>query len=102
MIESKVNDERIRVGQDLIVKGKEQGYLTPDDILDSFPEMEAEPEQVFLVFRLFAEMGIEVTDEEKGFEDVDQIDDELLIDPPLKNPSSLPTPPPPNPNHTYH
>src|SRR5260370_11405940 len=92
MIESKLNDERIRVAQDLIVKGKEQGYLTPDDILDSFPEMEAEPEQVFLVFRLFAEMGIEVTDEEKGFEDVEQIDDELLIDLELKDSVSLDDP----------
>src|SRR5713226_8270669 len=80
MIESKLNDERIQVAQDLIVKGKEQGYLTPDDILDSFPEMEAEPEQVFLVFQVFAEMGIEVTDGENGFEDIEQIDDELLID----------------------
>src|SRR6266851_784883 len=92
MIESKLNDERIRVAQDLIVKGKEQGYLTPDDIIDSFPEMEAEPEQAFLVFRVFAEMVIEVTDGEKGFEDVEQIDDELLIDIELKDSVSLDDP----------
>src|SRR5258708_11575137 len=37
----------------LIVKGKEQGYLTPDDVMGAFPEMEAEPEQVFRVFNAF-------------------------------------------------
>src|SRR5712692_1192301 len=92
MIESKLNDERIQVAQDLIVKGKEQGYLTPDDILDSFPEMQPEPEQVLLVFRVFAEMGIVVTDGEKGFDDIEQIDDELLIDIELKDSISLDDP----------
>ena len=43
VIESSFKDERIQVAHDLIVKGKEQGYLPPDDILDAFPEMEAEP-----------------------------------------------------------
>src|SRR2546427_1410490 len=89
MIESKPDDERIQVAHDLIVKGKEQGYLTPNDILDSFPGMEAEPEQMFLVFGVFAEMGIEVTNGEKGFEDVEKIDDELLIDIELKDSMSL-------------
>src|SRR5438309_8188900 len=42
--------------------------------------MEAEPEQVFRVFQAFKEMGIEVTDGEKDFEEVEQIDDELLMD----------------------
>jgi RNA polymerase primary sigma factor len=89
MIGSKLNYERIQVAQDLIVKGKEQGYLTPDDILDSFPEMEAAPEQVFLVFEVFTEMGIAITDGEK---DIEEIDDELLIDIELQDSVSLDDP----------
>src|SRR5258708_23187236 len=48
--------------------------------MGAFPEMEAEPEQVFRVFNAFKEIGIEVTDGDKDFEEVEQIDDELLID----------------------
>ena len=68
------------VAEHLIVKGKEQGYLTPDDILRGFPEIEAEPDQIFRIFAAFKETGIEVTDGEKDFEEVEQIDDEMLLD----------------------
>ncbi|MEA2644286.1 MAG: Sigma-70 factor, region 1, partial [Chloroflexota bacterium] len=47
--------------EQLIVKGKEQGYLTPDDILQGFPEIDAEPDQIFRIFAAFKEIGIEVT-----------------------------------------
>ncbi len=66
--------------EQLIVKGKEQGYLTPDDILQGFPEIDAEPDQIFRIFAAFKEIGIEVTDGEKDFEEVEQIDDEMLLD----------------------
>src|SRR5438874_11140983 len=68
------------VAEQLIVKGKEQGYLTPDDILQGFPEVDAEPDQIFRIFAAFKEIGIEVTDGEKDFEEVEQIDDEMLLD----------------------
>ena len=64
----------------LIVKGKEEGYLTPDDIVKGFPELDAEPDQIFRIFAAFKVIGIEVTDAEKDFEEVEQIDDEMLID----------------------
>jgi RNA polymerase primary sigma factor len=79
-IESRLEDELLQVAESLIVKGKELGYLLPDDILEAFPEMEAEPDQVIRVIRVFAEMGIEVTDGDKDFEQVEPIDDALLID----------------------
>ena len=88
-IESKLKDEWVRVAEDLIVKGKEQGYLTPDNILDSFPEMEAEPEQVFLVFQVFTQMGITVADGEKH---VEEIDDEMLLDTEMMDSVSLDDP----------
>ncbi|GAC1656315.1 MAG: hypothetical protein NVS9B1_11400 [Candidatus Dormibacteraceae bacterium] len=77
--ETKLEDELIQLAEQLIVKGKEQGYLTPDDVLTAFPEMEAEPEQVFRVFQSFKEIGIEVADGDKDFEEKD-IDDDLLVD----------------------
>ena len=43
-LEHKFEDELMAVAEQLIVKGKEQGYLTPDDVLAAFPEMVAEPE----------------------------------------------------------
>jgi RNA polymerase primary sigma factor len=78
--EHKFEDELMMVAEQLIVKGKEQGYLTPDDILQGFPEIDAEPDQIFRIFTAFKEIGIEVTDGEKDFEEVEQIDDEMLLD----------------------
>ena len=52
----------------------------PNDILETFPEMEAEPDQLFGVIRVFTEMGIEVTDGDKDSEQVELMDDTLLID----------------------
>jgi RNA polymerase primary sigma factor len=78
--EHKFEDELMAVAEQLIVKGKEQGYLMPDDILQGFPELDAEPDQIFRIFAAFTEIGIEVTDGEKDFEEVEQTDDEMLLD----------------------
>jgi len=72
-------DELLSVAEKLIVRGKEQGYLTPDDILQGFPEIEGEPDQIFPVFTAFRQIGVEVTDGEKD-EEVEQMDDEMLLD----------------------
>ncbi len=78
--EQRFEDELMSVAEQLIIKGKDQGYLTPDDILQGFPEIDAEPDQIFRIFAAFKEIGIEVTDGEKDFEEVEQIDDEMLLD----------------------
>src|SRR5260370_41944658 len=51
--EPKFEDELMSVAEQLIIKGKEQGYLTPDDILQGFPEIDAEPDQIFRIFAAF-------------------------------------------------
>jgi RNA polymerase primary sigma factor len=79
-LERRFADELISVAEQLIVRGKEQGYLTADDILQGFPKIEAEPDQIVLIFSAFTEIGIEVTDSETEFEQVEQIDDEMLGD----------------------
>jgi RNA polymerase primary sigma factor len=91
-IEAKFEDELMAVAAQLIVKGKEQGYLTPDDILQGFPEIDAEPDQIFRIFAAFKEIGIEVTDGEKDFEEVEQIDDQMLLDIEMMNSVSLDDP----------
>ncbi len=62
----------------LIVRGKEHGYLTPDDIRSTLPDLKAEPDQIPRVFAAFQDLGIEVTDGEKEFEDRVEVDDELI------------------------
>jgi RNA polymerase primary sigma factor len=64
--------------QALIVRGKEQGYLTPDDIRSTFPDLQAEPDEISRVFAAFQELGIEVTDDERDVEETVEIDDELI------------------------
>ncbi len=71
-------DALVSAAETLIVRGKEQGYLTPDDILQAFPEVEAEPDHLERIFNVFREMGIEVSDGDRDFEAVDDIDDEMI------------------------
>jgi RNA polymerase primary sigma factor len=71
-------DLLVSAAEILIVRGKEQGYLTPDDILQGFPEIEAEPDHLERIFDAFREMGVEVSDGDKDFEAVDEIDDEMI------------------------
>ncbi len=75
---TKREETLIESAEALIVRGKEQGYLTPDDILASFPDLEAEPDPIQRVFGAFKDMGIEITDGEKDFEEIVEIDDELI------------------------
>jgi len=68
----------VSTAEALIVKGKEQGFLNPDDILQAFPDIDAEVDLLVRIFQVFRDMGIEVSDGDKDFEAVDDIDDETL------------------------
>ncbi|MGD0834332.1 MAG: RNA polymerase sigma factor region1.1 domain-containing protein, partial [Candidatus Dormibacteria bacterium] len=70
-------DALVLSAEQLIVRGKEAGYLTPDDVLAGFPEMDVEPDHLERVFQVFRDMGIEVTDGDKDFAVVE--DDEELV-----------------------
>ena len=79
--EPRLEDLLIQQAEALIVKGKEQGYLTPDDVLDGFTELETtEPEQMFRVFAAFKEMGVEVTDAAGEFEDKEDADEDMQME----------------------
>jgi RNA polymerase primary sigma factor len=80
-LETRFEDLLIQQAEVLIVKGKEQGYLTPDDVLDGFPDFEGtEPAQMFRVFDAFKEMGIEVSDSAGDFEDKEDADDDIQME----------------------
>ncbi len=68
---------------DLLSRGKKQGYVTQEQILQAVPEPEAHLEEIEDVYAELMEMGIEVLEEDKGFvpEDKDEIiEDEVDLD----------------------
>ena len=74
----RAEDPMVLSAEALIVKGKDQGFLSPDDILAGFPDVELDPDQLFRIFNVFRDMGIEVSDGERDFEEVVEIDDALI------------------------
>ncbi|MGA9348598.1 MAG: RNA polymerase sigma factor region1.1 domain-containing protein, partial [Anaerolineae bacterium] len=46
----------------LLSKGTEQKYLTPEDILEVFPEAESDVEELDALYRHLLDLGIEVVE----------------------------------------
>jgi len=61
--ENKVNKKAI---QELLTKGKKQGFLTYDEINELLPEDMLSPEQIDETLMLFDDNGIEVVDEKQN------------------------------------
>ena len=74
----RVDDEVVDAAAILIIRGKEQGHLTPDDVLQGLSVVEAEPDQLERVFQVFREMGIVVSDSDGDAEEGDDTDDEVV------------------------
>jgi RNA polymerase primary sigma factor len=72
------DDDLVADAEQLIIKGKEQGFLSPDDILTTFQDPDLDPDHVYRVFQAFKDMGIEVTDSGGDLEEV-ELDDEALL-----------------------
>jgi RNA polymerase primary sigma factor len=75
----RADDEVVAAAVILIIRGKEQGSLSLDDVLRDLPIAEAEPDQLERVFLVFREMGIEIGESDGGGEDADARDDELVV-----------------------
>jgi RNA polymerase primary sigma factor len=69
-------DELVGISEALIVRGKEQGYLTPGEVVDAFGEIDAEPDDLERIFDLFRGMGVDVNDGERDFETEAEEEDE--------------------------
>ncbi len=59
-------DEEPTLAEELIKKGKEQGYLTQDDILSLFPEAEANLEQLEELYIVLFDEGIKLLERNKS------------------------------------
>jgi RNA polymerase primary sigma factor len=70
-------EDLVRLAEQLILKGKEQGFLAPNEIIEPFPELDADPDQMERLFVIFREMGIVVSDGDKDF-DAEEADDDVL------------------------
>ncbi len=69
-------DELVAIAEALIVRGKEQGFLTPTEVVDAFGEIDAEPDDLERIFDLFRGMGVDVNDGERDFETEAEEEDE--------------------------
>jgi len=67
-------DPLVAAAEALIVRGKEHGELSPDDILQAFPDIEPEYDALQRLFDAFRDMGIEVRDSDRELELVDDED----------------------------
>jgi RNA polymerase primary sigma factor len=69
---------------DLLTRGKKQGYVTQDQILQLVPEPEAHIEEIEDVYAELMDLGIEVLDETKEFggekEVPEEIEEEVDVD----------------------
>jgi RNA polymerase primary sigma factor len=74
----RADDEVVHAAEILVIRGKEQGRLTPDEVLQGFPVIDAEPDQLERVFQVFREMGIEVSDGDGDAEAINENDDEVV------------------------
>src|SRR5918911_244460 len=77
--------------KDLVTKGKEQGFLTSDDIGAALVAAELPPESTDAVLQLLTEEGIEVLDTGEDDDEADsagrrRVDDELALKAPTNDP----------------
>jgi RNA polymerase primary sigma factor len=73
----RADDEVVVAAEILIVRGKEQGRLSSDDVLQGLPVVEAEPDHVERVFQVFRDMGIAISDSDEDAGEGDDPEDHL-------------------------
>src|SRR5258708_26591232 len=83
-------DEMVPVAEGLIIRGKEQGFLSPSEVVDAFGEIDADPDELERIFDVFRAMGVDISDGERDFEtDAEEEDDATVavattLDDPLR------------------
>jgi RNA polymerase primary sigma factor len=69
-------EDRYDAVRELIIMGKQRGYLLYDEINDSLPEGTCSSDELDSIFSLFGSSGIEVIDPEREFQNEGAKDDE--------------------------
>jgi RNA polymerase primary sigma factor len=72
-------DDLVAVAEALIIRGKEQGYLTPSEVVDAFGEIDAEPDDLERIFDVFRTMGVEVSDGERDFAEAEAEEEDEAV-----------------------
>jgi RNA polymerase primary sigma factor len=67
-------EDRYDAVRELLIMGKQRGYLLYDEINDSLPEGTCSSDELDSIFSLFGSAGIEVIDPEREFQDEDTND----------------------------
>ncbi len=75
--------------EELISQGKEDGYLTYDDIMDALEDVELDSEEIDEVYKAFADMGIEVREEDAEGQEEDEDEDEDEDDEDIEMPDGV-------------
>src|SRR6266576_426083 len=65
-------DPLVLSAEALILKGKDQGFLAPDDVMKAFPSIEGNADGFVRVVTVFQEMGISVTADAEAEQDADE------------------------------
>ena len=71
-------DPLVASAEALILKGKDQGFLSPDDVMKAFPSIEGNADGFVRVAATFQEMGIQVTADGEAEQETD--DEETLTE----------------------
>jgi RNA polymerase primary sigma factor len=69
------DDVLLAAAESLIVRGKEHGVVTPDQVFTSFPDIEADPDDLERIFNALRDMGIAVSDGERDADPVEDVED---------------------------
>jgi len=72
-------DLMVQAAEALIIKGKDQGHLSPDDVLTGLSGTQLDPDELVQVSEIFEQMGIPIADGEKELRG-DELDDDLLAE----------------------
>jgi len=70
-------DPMVLAAEALIIKGKDQGRLSPDDILAGLSGIQLDPDDLIQVSEIFQQMGIPIADGEKDLPGA-ELDDDLI------------------------
>src|SRR5207244_5427928 len=65
-------DPLVLIVEALILKGKDQGYLAPDDVMKAFPSIEGNADGLVRIVTVFQEMGSSVTADAEAEQDEDE------------------------------
>ena len=72
-------DLMAQAAEALIIKGKDQGHLSPDDILVGLAGTQLDAEELIQVVAVFEQMGIPIADGDKDLPGA-ELDDDLMAE----------------------